>query len=278
MFRTGPPVAVTAPSAPRVTGVARRTFDGISETAFDPELRRFLTDMLQPYGLPLREDLLTEGAGHSFGEMAEPLLDQLVSRAEPVDVLVLVFAIHDLRLGRATATYLSSVCPGDPLAFALCDQGSAGAFTGLRMIDEYGPTTEGGRGLLLVMEQSALHYQEAAPARIPAGHTAVGLRLRTADRPHGRSVRQRADVAPGDVATVLAEELAVLGDVPVVVSADLAALLPERPDGLVVADAGKPFTGIWWEAASGLAGPRTVVADYDPQLRYLCLADLEFAP
>jgi len=65
--------------------------------------------------------------------MAEALIRELVPADAPVDLIVLAFAVPDVRPGRATATYLSHVCPGNPLAFAVCDQGSAAAFTGLRL-------------------------------------------------------------------------------------------------------------------------------------------------
>ena len=88
--------------------------------------------------------------------MAEELIRSVVPPDEPVDVLVLAFAVPDARPGRATASYLSHVCPGEPLAFAICDQGSAAAFTGLRLIREYARTGGCARGLLLVVEQAIL--------------------------------------------------------------------------------------------------------------------------
>ena len=51
----------------------------------------------------------------------------------PVDVVILAFAVPDVRAGRTTATYRGAACPGDPLAFAVCDQGPAAAFTALRL-------------------------------------------------------------------------------------------------------------------------------------------------
>jgi hypothetical protein len=47
-----------------------------------------------------------------------------------------------------------------------------------------------------------------------------------------------------------------------------------------VADAGRPFVGVWWHLAEELgqnhAGARRVlVADYDPLLRYLCLTAVD---
>ena len=56
--------------------------------------------------------------------MAEAVIARAVLPGEDVDLLVLAYAIPDITPGRATATYLSHICPGNPLAFAICDQGT----------------------------------------------------------------------------------------------------------------------------------------------------------
>ena len=90
--------------------------------------------MTAPFGIAVREDLIEQGVGHSYGEMCVPLLTELVSEERPADLLVLATGSDD-RLGRATATYLSWHCAGAPLAFAVCDQGLLAAFTALHLID-----------------------------------------------------------------------------------------------------------------------------------------------
>jgi 4-hydroxymandelate oxidase len=194
MYVTGP---VPATGGLGVADARRGVFGGRSELALDPMLRVFLRDLAAPYGVALREDLLAEGAGHSFGEMAEPLIRSLVPEGEPVDLLILAFAMHDIRCARPTATYLSDVCPGAPTAFAICEQGSAGAFTALRIIAEYGRTGGVTRAVLVVAEQSALHYEPApsvVPPPIPDRHAAVALLC--ADSGGPIAVRQHACVAP----------------------------------------------------------------------------------
>jgi 4-hydroxymandelate oxidase len=312
MFVTGPPgVPGSARSGPlRLTRAQRRVFAETSDLAGDPELRVFIGDMVRPYGLPLREDLLSAPSGHAYGQMAETLLRAVVPPAEPVDLLVLAFAIHDIRIGQATAVYLSSVCPGEPLAFAVCDQGSAAAFTGLRLAGDYARTGACRRALLLVVEQSALHYRPAAvpgpAAPVPARHAAVALLFETAEAagPGGAGggasggasrgggaalteVRQRADVAPAAVRAALAAEVAglaagragttlVLGGA----LADLAGAAAGSLAGQVlVGPAGQPYTGVWWELAGrAAAGGLTLVADYDPALRYLCVSAVDGGP
>src|SRR2546429_4526707 len=77
--------------------------------------------------------------------MAETVMGMAIAPDDAVDLVVLAYAIPDITPGRATAAYLSHICPGNRLAFAVCDQGVAAAFTGLRLIREYA-RTGGGRG------------------------------------------------------------------------------------------------------------------------------------
>jgi 4-hydroxymandelate oxidase len=295
MYRTGPPPAAAGRGAgatgphgalPRISRAERRVFDGFSQAAFDPVLRVFLADLVRPYGLALREDLLREGAGHSYGEMADPLVRAAVADGEPVDLVVLAFAIHDIRLGRATALYLSDACPGEPMAFAVCDQGNAAAFTALRLVGEF---TRGGtcrRCLLVVVEQSTLHYRPAGPAPIPDRHAAVALLFDDSGPAGLGPARQHTAVPPGQVGALRAADVAELAggreDVTLVLGAGLAGLgLPRLVDRVVSAPAGQPFTGPWWELAGGLPGwadrgGLVMLADHDPQLRYLCLSTMDF--
>ncbi len=231
----------------RVRSVTRRAFDGPSPLAADPEHRAryatYLADLLRPYGMTARDDL----TGQSYGEMAAAVLPP-----EPVDLLVLAFAGPDIVPGRATATWLGSLCTGDPLAFAVCDQGSAAPFTALRILRDYGRTA-----VLLVVEQADLPY----PAPVPAGHTAVAVRL---DPGGVADLRQYADVDPTDVPGLLGGDL--------IVSASVAA-----PAGARVADPGRPVTGVWWELADTTHAGQVTLADYDPRLRRLCVATIDMA-
>jgi hypothetical protein len=279
----------------RLHRTGRRLFPETSELALDPELRVFIGDMVRPYDRPLREDLLSTGAGQSYARMAEALLPEVVA-GEPVDLLVLAFAIHDIRIGQATAVYLSSRCPGGPLAFAICDQGSAAAFTALRLIREYARTGDCRRGLLIVTEQSALHYEPAGPAPVPEVHAAVGLLFEASppliavgspSPPAGVALTAVAQYADVPAPSVRERLVAALGEVPadpaelvVVLGAGLAELAGELPGKAVTAPAGQPYTGGWWELAGGVpewagSGRPVVLADYDHTLRYLCLSTFD---
>jgi 4-hydroxymandelate oxidase len=294
----------------RVSRASRRAFDGWSASALDPMLRVYLSDMVRPYGLVLRDDLLDLGSGHSYGEMAAALLPEAVPANQPIDLIVFAFAIPDVVPGRSTASYLSHLCPGHPMAFAVCDQGAAAPFTGLRLTREYLRTGSCQRVLLIVAEQSTVHY-DCAPADVPARHTAVTLLCGQSGPGHTETVRQHADVAPGQAGDLLAADIGALSggrpDVTLLVGNGLARVAGlDAPAGarapattaltagglalpagaeVLIAPPGQPCTGVWWQLAGGLDGwaadgRRVLLADYEPLLRYLCVAaiDIEGSP
>ncbi len=227
----------------------------------------FLTDLVRPYGLALPEDIPD---GHTYGEMAAELIVSLVRPDEPVDVLVLAFAIPDMRPGRATATYLSHVCPGRPLAFAVCDQGIAAAFTGLRLAREYLRAQTCERALLVVVEQAVLPYATAASTAIPEKNAAVGFLFGQTGATHLRAVEQYPNVTAGQADELLLRKIAEAGaGATVILGAGLAGSASPRAQ---VAPPGQPHTGAWWNHAAHQEGGEVVVADYDPLLRYLCIA------
>jgi hypothetical protein len=267
----------------------RRTFTGPAEFLTDPGNRarvgEYLADMVRPYALEVPESLLSEplspALGHSYGEMAEALIGPAVPADEPVDLLVLAFSIHDLRPGRQTAAYLSHITPGAPMAFAICDQGSAAAFSGLRIAREYASSAGIRRALLIVVEQAALPYD--CPAAVPAQHRGVAMLFGECAEPTARvcGVCQHPAVPPDSVAGLAAAGLAELAaghyEVGLVLGDALAAIWSGPIAGRVrVMPPGQPSTGVWWglidELASDASHPDLLVAaDYDPGLRYLCL-------
>jgi hypothetical protein len=259
MFLTGPP-GEPAGDGLRIRRAERRIFDGSSELAADPSMRGYLSDMIAPYGLALSDDVLGAASGHSYGEMAAPLVEAIADA--PVDLLVVAYAMHDVRFGRHTATFLSDLCPGTPLAFAVCDQGLAAPFGALRAIEAYAATGACRRALLLVVEQSAVHYELARPAPVPRRHAAVALLL-DGDGTHEVAVRQHNAVPAEFAELVPAADTVILG-------AELASRW--TGEGAVVAPAGQPCTGVWWELAGRLPDGDAVLAEYDPTFGYLCTA------
>jgi len=259
---------------------ARRVFDQDCEFLRTPRNRSnidvYLTDMLQPYDLRPDADRLAAGTGQSYGEMALALIGDTVD--EPVDLLVLAFAVPDVWPGRATATYLSAVCPGQPMAFAICDQGSAAAFTGLRLVREYVVSGACRRALLVVVEQATLHYPSSGSAPVPDRH--AGVALLCTNEP-GAALPRRWDpvristaVTPEQAPAVLATRVAEQrGPLTLVAGAGLdPATLPDTVP-VRTAPAGQPYTGAWWELSGMVdASGAVMLADYDPVLGYLCTA------
>ncbi|QFZ21229.1 hypothetical protein [Saccharothrix syringae] len=252
----------------------RGTFAGPAAFLADERRRAdvaaYLADMVRPFGARPGPEL----SGHSYGEMAAALVAATVPEDEPVDLLVLAFAVHDMWPGRATATYLSHLCPGTPLSFAVCDQGTAAPFTALRLIRDLKPR----KGLLIAVEQAMLPYDSAVPP--PVEHRGVAVLCGDGAGARVTDLRQYPDVAPdsvpGQASLRIAELTAGHPGARLVLGDALAEAWPDHPDCVRV-PAGRPTTGVWWHLAGALRGPAgpVVVADYDRDLRYLCLAAIE---
>jgi 4-hydroxymandelate oxidase len=257
----------TAPPGLALRRVAHHVGAADSLLAAHPTLRPYLTDLVATRGLALREEVL--GTGQAYAELAAPAVDAVTSPDDPVDLLVLAYGVPDVQPGRAAAVQLAARCPGDPLAFAICDQGPAAAFTALRLVADYGAA----RAVLVVAEQAVVPYPLVAPAPVPDRHSAVALLLERARTP--AVVRTHLDLLPEAVDAVLAAEVAELAgareDVTVVLGPGLGGGSP-----------GLPYTGLWARLAGdnpdGAPGGPLVFADYDPGLGYLCVAALEPRP
>jgi hypothetical protein len=270
----------------RVRSAAGRTFDELTGQVLHPTLRGYVADMTAPYGIAVREDLIEQGAGHSYGEMCVPLLAELVSEERPADLLVLATGIPDVRYGRATATYLSWHCAGAPLAFAVGDQGLLAAFTALHLIDGYARTGGCRRAVLLVAEQPTVFHELPVPTPVPDRAAAVGVVLEPDGSQGPLSIRRHTNLAEQDVAEVLAAEVARLSARPepaVLLGAGLAGVVADRNVGgdVRVCRENQPFTGIWLELSRGLSswqesGGQVLLAEYDATLGYLFSATLRF--
>lgn len=246
--------------------VAHRVHDADSELAAHPALRPYLTDLAATQGLPLRPEVL--GTGQAYADMAAPLVEAVTETGEPVDLLVLAYGVPDVQPGRNTALHLAAHCPGGPLAFAVCDQGVAAAFTALRLIADYGVD----RAVLVVAEQAAVPYPLVAPAPVPARHSAVALLLESDTTPV--AVRTHTTLPPEAVDAVLAADIAELG----AAREDVTVVLGSGLDGGAGVDPALPYTGMWARLADGEPGRLLVFADYDPGLGYLCVAALDHSP
>ncbi len=262
----------TAPDAARSTGRLRpaqvivHLFDPApDEYQDDPLLEEYLSDMTALYGRRFRRDRHAAGGRISFTEMADRLVRGL-EVAGPVDLIVLAHATPDADPRRVTVCYLNEQLPGDPLAFAVSDQGPVAPFTAMRLLQTYSGDFPGCRALLLVLEQTTLPY-EVTGARypVPAHDVGVAMLLEPAGT-DGVVVHQQPDVAPEAAGALLRELVpteAVLVTGPGLAGAGSA--IPVRDLGAA---------GVWAEFAqrrAGVSGP-IAVADRDPVSGTVCVA------
>lgn len=278
LFLTNPPAAPAAGRAPlSIARIVRRSFDVPTVGAGpDPELEQFLTDLVAPYGLAHHPDPVAE----TYSAMAEELLRPVGLLATPVDLVVVAHAVTDADPRPSAAHRLNRLCPGDPLAFAVSDQGVAAPFTALALARAYLHTGDCRRALVLVLEQAALPYPAAAPVRLPEQASAVALVLERDGPGRVRTVEQLTDIGPDRVGDVLAELVATAPEAVLVLGSALARHLGEAgvpAARLRVAPTGQQCTAVWWELADVLDagdGQSTVVADYDPDLACLGVVTL----
>jgi 4-hydroxymandelate oxidase len=274
MFVTGPPMAGTGLA---LRHVVHGSDDADSPLAAHPTLRPYLTDLAATHGLALREDVL--GTGQAYAELAAPAVRAVTAVLrpdEPVDLLVLAYGVPDVQPGRNAALQLAAHCPGRPLAFAVCDQGPAAAFTALGLAADYAATGACTRAVLVVAEQTAVPYRLTAPAPVPERHAAAAVLLEGGSAATG--VRTHPALPPEAVGAVLAAEVAELTgerDVTLMLGPGIGAV-PDVPGADVLRAApGLPYTGTWARLADGEPGRFLVIADYDPALGYLCVAGVE---
>ncbi|SOB79092.1 hypothetical protein [Streptomyces sp. 1331.2] len=251
-----------------ITRALARRFDGRSETSLDPDLRVFVSDLVRPYGLPLREELLKEGVGRSYEELAAGLLGEVLTEDEPVDLLVLAFDTPDVRPGAPSSLALGRSVPGNPLAFAVCDQGTAAAFTALRLAAEHHRTGGCRRAVVVLAEQTALHYEPPVPVPMPERHAVVVLVCEEAPGA-GLAVRQVTGATAPEEAVRAATDRREPG------TEVLLDGLGGSGDGVASEDSPvQPFTGLWAQLAEHLPRWReeqrpALIVGYDRRLGVL---------
>ncbi|KUL33782.1 hypothetical protein [Actinoplanes awajinensis] len=231
----------------------------------DPLLEEYLSDMTELYGRRFDRDRHAAASRNSFTTMADQLVRDL-DLAVPVDLVVIAHSTPDADPRRVTACYLNELLHGDPLAFAVSDQGPVAPFTALRLLGTYSGDFPGCRALLLVLEQTTMSY-EVTGARYPVpGHDiGVAVLLEPAGS-DGVSVHQCPDVTPAAAGALLDD--VVPADAVLITGRGMTAARPSVP----APDLGA--AGVWAEFAqrrADTAGP-IAVADHDPVSGTLCVA------
>ncbi|MGW7085430.1 hypothetical protein ACWGH2_18355 [Streptomyces sp. NPDC054871] len=284
MFRTTAPVrrsgAAAGPPGPvlRVVRAARHTVPGPG-VPYEPVASReeFFREMGAPYGAQFdREGYATSGRRTSV-ELAYGALDALgpLTAGECPEVVVVGYASPDFDHAELVASCLKQRLPGEPLSFALSDQGVIAPFSALRVASEYARRCGFRRLLLMVVDQSTQPFAVPDAGQAPVREDVAVALLIDWDG-GGNAVPGMAHGRPS--AGVFAAWDAA---VDVVAGAGLTGggAAPELPvyDGtLTEAEPGQPCTGVWTALLGAPAGARhTVVADYDRERDFLAYCTLD---
>ncbi|WP_173073402.1 hypothetical protein [Phytohabitans rumicis] len=171
---------------------------------------------------------------------------------------------------------------GEPLAFAVSDQGLAAPFTALRLLGTYARGFTHCRALLIILEQSTLPYDVVAPPYPPPTRdVGVALLLESGGPPAGTagiSVRRYAGVTRDRAASALVADLAAA------TPGDGATLLADPGLGPLprigghphrVAPSGLGCVAPWWLLAQEpVPGTTRVLAAHDPGSNELCVTTI----
>ncbi|MGQ4383100.1 hypothetical protein [Streptomyces sp. SAS_270] len=290
MFRTTAPVrrpraTADAPAAvPRVVRAARHTAAGPG-VPYEPVGVReeFFREMGAPYSVPFDSERYADGGRRTSVELANGALDALgpLSAEECPEVVVVAYATPDFDHAELVASCLKGRLPGEPLSFALSDQGVLAPFSALRVAVEYARRCGFRRLLLMVVDQGTQPFtvpgREHDPVR---ADTAVALLLEWDGG--GGAVRGMAQGRPSDAVFTEWDRAAS-----VVAGAGLTAEaaggrveLPSWEGELTSAAPGRPCTGVWTAllgtaVAAPARGRYVVVADYDRERDFLAYCTLD---
>lgn len=193
----------------------------------------------------------------------------------------------DTRL--SAASYLTEALPGDPLAFAVGEQGDAGPHTALRLAAQYARQGQGRQVLITIMDQTTVPSDPLPPRQgEDARDSAVALLLAEDGPGAPLSVRQESALGAVGARALLAEALAgpLSGSAaPAVILGpgfDARRDLPAGFSGEVLIPSPEfPCTGAWAVLTEQLprwtgSGGRVVVADYEPEVGQLSLSTADF--
>jgi hypothetical protein len=281
------------PSAPdavlRVIGAEHRTFGAGSTRVDDAGERLYLRDQARAGGLVYRPDIVENGAGNTFEDMAHEVLAGFADSPGPIDLLVLSYATPDARPISLTAALLLPRIQGDPMILGITDQGRTAPFTMLSLIRSYLRRHGFRRAVGVALDQSFLPYDipPSGPLHV-AGDRAVALLVESAP-PGGSSgeceVRQASGVTPHDAPKTLAELTAGLmpphgARVLLGPGVDEGWPLPGEPATVRRVLEGYPCTALLGALAEQLReavpGPILLV-DYDEELGDLSVCRVEQA-
>ena len=154
--------------------IVSRSFAG--ERPYDAYMLGLLEDLAGLYDLPFDRAAFARRHRATFTTMVAGLLDELIGDGEPVGLVVLAHGTPD---GEPNwpACFLTSKLPGEPLGFAVADQGPVAPFTALRIAATYVRAGDLRRAIVIVLDQDTVLYDPALADRatLPTENRAVAL-------------------------------------------------------------------------------------------------------
>lgn len=250
---------------------------------YAPHYLRFFDDLAELYGHPQESRKLYGQRRITFVEMVGELVGELADPSEPVDVLMLAHATPDAE-PTWPACLLADALPGAPLTFAVADQGTVTPFTALRILASR-LTGAAQHAVLLILDQVTLLRGPAPTSgvELPRENRLVALVFHPRCSIGKLSVAVDPDVPPKQAAARFLKWGSDPQD-PTIATGH-RPLTPTDPQPvwqLRPAQQGLPATGPWLTLASDLDryrdGRRVRLAAYEPELRCLGEARLEFRP
>ncbi|MFF2328577.1 MULTISPECIES: hypothetical protein [unclassified Streptomyces] len=246
---------------------------------FDEVDRQWAKDLWELYGFSW-DDSYLEGGRVSFLDMVKAMADHLGPLAENLDVAVLANSTTDAETTFALP-YLEQAAGGIGTVFGVSDQGSAAPFTSLRLLTSTLSQGSSGRGLVLVMDQTALLAGPPVPPDLrPERDTAVALLLERDGTLGAPDIRQHVTKSAGDVVDRFREaaENTDGQSVIVICRAHVApywAKTGVKETEMLVAPEGQPCTALWstladyYEQRLPGGDQHILLADYDERLGYV---------
>ncbi|MFG2912783.1 hypothetical protein ACGF0D_07810 [Kitasatospora sp. NPDC048298] len=286
MFRATAPLSRTVPATadavagtvPRLlrAGWYRPTDQGGLRGAPRPAVQEVHRRTAELYGTRVLREGFTDSPLRPMPRLAAGALDALgpLTPAEAPQVAVLAYTTPDFEHTTLTASLLQHRLPGEPLCFAVSDQGVLAPFTALRIAVEYARRSHWSRLLLVVVDQSSQPYPGPASGQYAAEHDSAVALLLAWDggaAPVAGMGQGRADQALPGLRSDLSKAALLAAGTGLAAGPGLA---PSPGTRRRDAEPGLPCTGVW-AALREAPGGRAVIADHDHELDRLAHCTLE---
>lgn len=195
-----------------IRGMGVRLFSDRNPPFEHPDLLRLHRDMFAETSVKYDVHLLQERNNNAYHDMSVELLEAtgLDQIMQDVDVLLLAYNFPNIRPDISIVNYLMDRYQARFISFAVNDLGFGAPFAALHMLQHYLNREGFNKGMLLIMDQTALPYETMELNGPPGPDTAAVILL---DRVAGRGpcllgVEMRyADQSISDTAALVLDQL-----------------------------------------------------------------------